>query len=861
MNCSIFRSILWIVTAGLAMRAGLQAGQEIPPQQAEVNRVLSGLLPLPEGVPRTIMNPYHAKPAWKLWAVDPSPVTLDKPHIKGTFEPPPVESRTYPILGLRKGSGELTLERLGNSPLAGFWDDVYMSLDDHHTRMGALKNQFIDAGAMRTEQDVQTLLQLGVNFTSQSYADRGRAIVDDVFNNLNTERHFFFANCVRATPAHVSYKDMDAEKVTDFYDGLFAHSLQTVGQSGSEVHALYKMMVAGACMPRTTKNLLKKHGAYAIALLTIFKAALPYADAQGHPLPFEHELRHRPAYSSHGTPSHVHYCPANAYYHGYDEQRHLQNMMDLARGLNAAPPVAVAELERFTVRTAAQTVLDRASLAQRVKCVSLTNMRFWGGPDETLEVRINLNRSYDLQGRTLEFQCRPLYPHQKHVFIREEGPGVFLIRVTHDATLPKGRIPIICTADNGLPVPSNPVFVNFYWPEENEADDHFPTGGLSAEIRRQIEAQGLKRLPATVNRRPHVDLGLVGDALRCRPGQTVSIPLKARDPEGFPVSLYRWSGEIGEIDGDLFRATIPAQDAASVYRLHFIFSDGTGGYASRQLKLLVAEEPDSLPDGWALTVLGPVESAATVVSDENTFTFGKQRLAGQVGRVEGTFVFQPIRETADLVCHGFDVSPGADLALMASSTLDDFSPRVGLGSFEGSILGVVKSNERSKPTTAYEREAGSSSKGEYLRLVCRDDLVAGYVSSDGRTWEQVLVQPMKLARPYPVGLIYRGDPWKLGVCQWLPPGDSGLPILTTDAKPAGKGGSYRVPLHVKVVSPDQAMALRYTLDGSEPTAESPLYAKPIALTEPGHREIRVKAFRDEASATTVAVYDLREQDD
>ncbi len=841
----------------LALTAGLEAAEEVDSQETIAARALSELLPLPAGAPRTIMNPYHAAPAWKLWAIDPSPVSIDKPHFKGTFGPPATELRTYPMMGLRRGVLDLILEPLGHRPLAGFWDDVYMSLDSHHTRMGALKGQFIDAGAMRTAQDVQTLLQLGVNFTSQSYADRGRAIVDDTINNLDTERHFFFANCIRATPSHVYYRDVEEDMVSDLYDGLFAHSLHTLGQSGSEVHALYKMMVAGACMPRTTKNLLKRHGAYAIVLLTIFKAALPYTDAQGRPLAYEHELRHRPVYSSHGTPAHAHYCPVNAYYHGYDEQRHLQAMMDMAQGLEAPPPIAVAELQHFIVTKAASVIVDRADLAKRVKCLSLTNMRFWGGRDETLEVRVNLNRSYDLQDRKLVFQCRALYPNQQNVIIREEAPGVFLMRVAYDAKLPKGRIPVICTASNGLPVPSNPVFINFYWPGENEADDYFPMGGLSQEARRQVEAMGLKRLPVNVNRRPEVDLGITGDALRCMPGQTVSIPLEAHDPEGFPVSVYRRSGEPGNIERNLFTAVIPSQGAEDVYRLHFVFSDGTGGYASRQVKLLVAEEKGSLPEGWTLTVLGPVYGAARVSYEGDTFTFGKQLLNPDVGRMQGTFVFQPVAGACDLICHDLKVSPGADLALMLSNTLDDFSRRVALGSFEGGILGVVKASEQSRPTTVYERDERTLPKPDYFRLTLRNGIVAGYVSLDGKTWEQAFVQNMKLTKPCYAGLVYGGDPWAGAACRWMP-GGLGLPILTTSAQSRPKDGQFHSPLRITVVSPDHGATLRYTLDGSQPTIESPLYGNPIELTQSGRHEIRVRAFSDGvAGDVTTAVYDLR----
>ena len=39
--------------------------------------------------------------------------------------------------------------------------------------------------------------------------------------------------------------------------------------------AVAKMLYAGAHLPRETKNLMKTHGVYPLAMLTIFKATLP----------------------------------------------------------------------------------------------------------------------------------------------------------------------------------------------------------------------------------------------------------------------------------------------------------------------------------------------------------------------------------------------------------------------------------------------------------------------------------------------------------------------------------------------------------------------------------------------------------
>lgn len=827
------------------------------PENTTAAQILAKLVPLPDNVSRTIMNPYYADPAWKLWALDPSPVTINKPHFKGTFEMPTREPRKFPRFMLRRGVSELDLEPLRQGTQAGFWDDCYMSLDNHHTRLSQLKNQFIDAGKMSTAQDVQTLLQLGVNFTSQSYADRGRAIVDDIFNNLNTERHFFFANCIRATPSHASYRDVDEDRAVDLYDGLFAHSYQSVGQSGSEVHALYKMMLAGACMPRATKNLLKKHGAYAIALLTIFKAALPYTDGQGQVLPYEHELRHRPAYSSNGTPSHAHYCSANVPYHGYDEERHLQEMMNMASALDSAPPVAIAKFLSVSVKQNGQVVSDRARVAKMVKCISLTNMRFWGGKDETLEVRIDLNPSYDLQKRPLCFKCQALYPNQKNVTILEEEPGVYLIRVKHDPKLPKGRIPVICTASNGLPLPSNPVFINFYWPDEKEVDDYFPTRGLSEDVRRKINALGLRRTPVTVNLRPIPDLGFVGDAIPCHPGQTVSIDLKAQDPEGFPVSVFGWAGQIGAIKEGRYTAKVPLDSKEKIYRVHFIFSDGTGAYAGRQLKLLVSKQKDTLPEGWAVTAIGNVQRAVNVSHEGSTLTFGKQPLESRNVPLEGTFVFQPVSKAADLMCQIPTANAGTEMALMITKTLDGFSRRAGIGFFQGKILGVFKHGEQTSSRQTYPWNGELQAESTYLRLILHDDTVAGYVSTDERIWEQVLAGTVTLSKCY-AGLVFKGDPWDSRVCHWLTPSEPMLPRLTVSGK-CDKEGRYANPLEITMASPDPNMVIHYTLDGSEPTAHSPLYEDPIKLNQAGRHEIRVKTFQGEQAldATVTAVYQLK----
>ncbi len=849
--------------ASLAVPAFLAAQDQPAPPEAPAT--------VPAAVQREILNPFYPKPVWRLWAENPAPLTLTINGEQRTFAPPPEESRRYPVFpdgGRVTGMPPLRLlQEDGVDPsVAGFWDDCYMSLDSGHSNLRTPNKQFIIGPKVPTamsEQLIKLRLAMGANFTSQSYARRGRHIVDDPGNVLNTERFFYFANCVRASPAHASYKDNDLDKVHDDYDGLFAHSFHSVGQSSSEIRALEKMLIAGGCLPRDVKNLLKKHGAYPAALLALFKAALPFTDANGQPLPFEHEMRHRPAYSSSGNVGHPHWCSANVHYHGYDEDLHLANMIEIARNLDAAPPIAILQLVSLSVEKDGETIVDGVTQDKRVKSNSLTQARVWGNPGETLKLVVNLGSSYDLQGRKLQMSCRALYPNQKNIAIEDAGEGKILITAKHDPNLPKGRIPVICVARNGSGLPSNPVFVNFYWndPDENPDFSNLNLNRLSKEQREQFEERmketGWKRYPVTVNRRPLVDFGLPGDAIRCRPGETVTLPLSASDPEGFPLAVYRWPGEPGAFQDGAFVYDIPSDAPPSMEAVHLVFSDGTGGYTGRRLEFLISDEPGELAPGWDLTTLENQPAPAVVtVDDEGAITFQPVPRA-QSRRPQGTFLYRPLERDGDIVLEQTGPASDSDVTLMLRGGLDDHWRFVGAGSRSGESSATYKTGESSWGATTRKPGTEAAQKPLFYRLTVREKWKAAFVSHDGQTWEQLGSKNLEIENAL-AGVVYEGGAAWSGRMTFEP---ASLPAFRIDGD---RRGQLTAPLTIEVDVPESMSAaiLRYTVDGTNPTPESPRYEDSISIPTGGTHEIRVGRFSPGDGAapaeTVVTVLEIKE---
>lgn len=832
---------------------------------------------LPAEPAAKIKNPFYERPAWRLWTEDQTPVAYanrkeikDRTIVEREFAPPPVSDRKYPDFSQGpQGAAGLPLLKVFPRPpeTAGFWDDCYATMDGAHTNIPTswsdgrqsitLAGQFINVNYGFAFNPAGRF-RLGVNFTSQSFAYRGRHIVDDFASNDDTERNFFFANCLRATPAHASYEDKRPEKVLDLYDGLFGHSYHSLGQSGSETPALLKMMLAGGCMSRSTKDSLKRNGAYAIPLLTIFKAALPYVDAEGKELPFESELRHRPAYCSSGEIPHPHYCPANPHYHSYDETAHLRRMIELARNMEVAPPVAILKLLELCVEKDGKTLRSGAAEDPRIKSANKTLVRIWGRPGETITARISLRESYDLEGRKLTYACHGVYPNQRNVAIEKDNePGVFRIRVEHDPKLPKGRIPVVLFAGNGAGLPSNPVFVNFYWPEENELDD-YPHEPDELSKEKPDELKKLNRPEVTQNLRPLLGADLPCDTAFGRPGETVRFRLDARDPEGFPVIFYRWPGEVGRLLGDQFSFTVPKDDPGRVYPIHVVCSDGTGGYTGRLFKLLVSNEPHEVPQGWLVTAIGQPEAAGTVKHAGGEFRFAGAGPAARGRDSAGTMAFQKASGDVDLVCRVDDIRvegrPGgiAKLGLMVRDRLDDVAKYLFVSASGNAASGrpLIASCESRGGPWSNQRSRGNqqlATSPMFLRIIRRGPRLAALVSGDAVTWEQIAADNADFGQQVFAGLMLAVDGLNRGEetcraegrCSWISPSDQPLPIVAVKGK-TRRAGVFTPPVEVEIVG--AGAETRYTLDGSAPTRKSELYAGPIKLEKTGRHALRAACF-------------------
>lgn len=510
--------------------------------------ILISLLPgilfaaLPARASSEIVNPYHEKRAWKVWRSDPSPV---KKSVDETISPPPEEARIHPRE--TGGDAELFLKyESGPDPegkFAGIWDDAYSSLDNGHSYM---RGGWSDGGPNKVTGIRESIIRIrggplhdaGINFTSKSTTGMGHDTVNEARRMAHMERDFYFSDILFSAPAHISYMETKKKGAVDEYQALQPIFYNSIGSSGSETHALSKMILAGGYLDPKLKTRLKINGLYPSTMLYIWKAALPYD------VPFEHELRHRVAYFSLGDGSSYDKTAGTspkvareAYY--YDDAEHMRRMIEIAKSLEGPPPEVL-----LTVATD-----EGCKPVYYLKKTVLVHHK----PFKPVKLRISLEDSYDLDGRPLAFRLKLLYGEKRTTIEQVGDQPVYDITVPYNLKLPQGRTSIIAVANNGF-TDGNPAIINVF-----------------RQKRESNERPRMKELPR----------------VSARPGQEVRLELQARDPEMFPVSFYKVLGP-GRIEDKHYVWRVPEDHPGGDENAVIVVSDGTAGNSYNAVNATIA---------------------------------------------------------------------------------------------------------------------------------------------------------------------------------------------------------------------------------------------------------------------------------
>ncbi len=512
----------------------------------------------------------------------PADVTLAA-HAGGT--------RTYPIDPPRSAGDDpyvvYAASAKPSAEYAGIWDDVYASWSGLHGYVRtnwrgsdgskvAIRDQiihFVDVKKANTAR-------AGVNFIHQSTTGMAHTITNGYSLPMTTSyEELYFSDCLLTSPAHASFTDLKDDRSSDLYIAHVPTLFNSIGSSNSETMAITKMIIVGGYLPPATKLLLKRNGLYPAALLSIWKAALPY-DA-----PYDHELRHRIAYKSVGdrgaypekySAARIDKGDKALPFHQYDDLAHMRTMVDLARSMDVAPPEAI-----FTVTSQGAGTL-RYALRKAAVVVQEEG--------EDVEVRVATRDCYDLQGLPVTTRWKLLYGNKDTTVEPDPiDPSTFTIRVPWDALLPEGRTAIALIASNGR-FDSNPAILTVY----RKKSDIPPHG----------QSPGFYAFPGTFTNRRPILLDVQDQAVRR--GRELKVPLRAIDPEGFPVALHRRAGEVGEIDGNLFVWRCPKNEPEGTRTVTIIASDETSGnsYAGRQITVHVGK-PERLAHIDADRTTGP----------------------------------------------------------------------------------------------------------------------------------------------------------------------------------------------------------------------------------------------------------------
>jgi hypothetical protein len=817
-----------------------------------------------------LVNPYYPQPTWRLWTQDETPVhytgyNLSDPVLKeGDFSPPPVATRKYldPDVDTHPKPFLSLVSFPTTPPMAGFWDDAYATRDGAHSVLGLgwsdvygnsvnLGNQYIRVGFGSCQPP--DILRLGVNFTSESYANSGHQLVSSAFSLLYTERNFSFVNTVRGTPAYLSYAETIADRGIDSYDGLYGHAFNSLGRSSSEVGGLYKMLLAGGAMPRTTKDLLKRHGMYGLALINLFRSTLPYTEADGTPVGPGNEMLQRPAYFSNGNNRSQEFAPRNVVYHQYDESLHVYRMLEGARAMTVAPPIAMVRVVDITVQSGGATLVNRAPTDARIRSAVKTGVRVWGNAGETITLRVDVGGSVDLQGRALTPEWHRVYPGQHNLTMEHEAGTVWRITAAHDPALPKGRIAAVLFVDNGV-LRSSPAFVNFYWPEAGQTEG--PPYVVAANPISTHEVQK--------NLRPTFTTSLRSDWVHVTPGSTASFDVACADPNGFPIRYYRWANEVGTLSGTHFAHSVSGSDPGFVYPVHLVCSDGTGGYNSLMVRVVVTPADGVLPAPWSTTVFGLPEMAGSA-----TYASGVFDVVGNgpeiAGSDHGRMVFQELTgdvemtaNVVDLVVEGANNNINAKGGVYIRESLDVGSrgafvyARGNARSATPLSLGShVRINVDSTPGNKLGN-AVLATQPHHVKAIRRGTALVGLGSTDGLVWEQVWsgVAPSPSASVY-AGLAVlsadatRGDAALMahGRFEVLAAPVVSIPVATLAGTLVTPNTThYGAQVTVTLLAALPSHEVRYTTDGSDPSATSTLYAAPFDITAAGETVLKARAF-------------------
>ncbi len=530
------------------------------------------------GKAHKIRNPYFKETKWKVWRDNDSPVKgvtsmkhegKKKVPYQVDLVAPSKAKRIYPVWPVPKGTALVQYKASAQAParFAGIWDDVYSSWSGLHGYVRsswrgpdgsrvAIRDQIIHFVDARKRE----MMRAGVNFIHQSTTGMAHTITNGYnIRYSHTYEKLYFADLLVCSPAHASYTEVNPEQTSDLYICHSPTLFNSLGSSNSETMAITKMILVGGYLRPELKLLLKRNGLYPSTLLYLWKAALPYE------VPYDHEFRHRVCYKAVGNRFNYpeRYSAAGIdrgdlalVAHQYNDLEHMRRMVEMAVSMQVAPPEACFEIlevkggaKRFGFFKSALIIQEKG---------------------QKVEVRVSTKKSYDLQGLPLKLHWKLLYGNRATRMEPTEKDGEFLLTIPWDERLPEGRTVLGLFANNGQ-LGGNPALLTVY----RKKGKIPPNGGGYKDYRFDL---------GPGNRRP-ILVNLQDTWVK--PGKTLEIPLKAFDPEGFPVRFAKRSEEVGEIHGSSFSWKAPRKEKGGSKTLTILASDGTSGngYTAKQIKI------------------------------------------------------------------------------------------------------------------------------------------------------------------------------------------------------------------------------------------------------------------------------------